>query len=56
MRVSVYIDDERTDSKGLHYTLFNFSCVNNVFERGRFMEWLVNNGFSKHFNDPTPTI
>ena len=32
MRVSVYIDDEGTDTKRLHYTLINFSCVKNVFE------------------------
>ena len=33
MRESVYIDDEGKDTKGFQYTLFNFACVNNVFER-----------------------
>ena len=50
VRVSVYIVDERTGNKRLHYTLFNFACVHNVFER------VVNNGFSKHYDDPAPTI
>ena len=23
---------------------------------GKFMEWAISNGFSKHVDDPTPTI
>ena len=49
VRVGVYIDDEVTVTKRLHYTLLNFACVNNVCERE------VNNNFSKHYDDPSPT-
>ena len=32
VRMRGYINDERMVNEGLHYTLFNCACVNNVFE------------------------
>ena len=33
MMEGVYIDDEETVTKRFHYTLIDFACVQNMFER-----------------------